>query len=234
MVASDKEEPVTVTIDVSGENIHITPPSPISVGVAPKGIVHAGSAKRERAGKWSYHYTWKYSHGLPNQKHDNSYVYRLPFQSSKSFKLIQGYHGTFSHNIMGGYALDFEMPEGTAVVAAREGKVLEILDNIITKKAFLDENDQGNFVLILHNDGTLGYYIHLKPHGIIVRAGQTVTRGQMIAESGDTGYSVRPHLHFEVYTRENAKSRVTIPIQIKTSNGLQKEFQVNTLFTAVD
>jgi len=41
-------------------------------------------------------------------------------------------------------------------------------------------------------------YLHLKPNSALVREGDLVRRGQPLALSGDTGYSTRPHLHFQV------------------------------------
>jgi murein DD-endopeptidase MepM/ murein hydrolase activator NlpD len=57
-----------------------------------------------------------------------------------------------------------------------------------------------NFVLVLHDDGTLGEYMHLAPSGVVVQPGQRVKRGDEIALSGNTGFSTTPHLHFQVMT----------------------------------
>ena len=51
---------------------------------------------------------------------------------------------------------------------------------------------------ILHEDGSMALYAHLKPEGVEVRVGQQVRQGQRIALSGNTGYSTAPHLHFAV------------------------------------
>ena len=60
----------------------------------------------------------------------------------------------------------------------------------------------GNVVVILHEevDGVFATrYDHLKKNSIIVNAGDTVTKGQKIAEVGSAGASSGPHLHFEVW-----------------------------------
>lgn len=61
--------------------------------------------------------------------------------------------------------------------------------------------DGGNVVVIRHNTGKLfaTRYDHLKKNSIIVAAGQTVSRGEKIAEVGSAGNSTGPHLHFEVW-----------------------------------
>src|SRR5213079_2302490 len=57
-----------------------------------------------------------------------------------------------------------------------------------------------NFVIVLHDDGTLGEYMHLAPATVQVKPGQRVERLQELALSGNTGFSSTPHLHFQVMT----------------------------------
>ena len=49
-----------------------------------------------------------------------------------------------------------------------------------------------------HPNGMLTFYAHIKPDGINVHQGQSVSQGTIIAYVGDTGNSTGPHLHFEV------------------------------------
>jgi murein DD-endopeptidase MepM/ murein hydrolase activator NlpD len=62
------------------------------------------------------------------------------------------------------------------------------------------ETDAGraNIIRILHNDGTMALYAHLKPEGVLVRVGQRVRKADVIGLSGNTGFSAGPHLHFVV------------------------------------
>jgi murein DD-endopeptidase MepM/ murein hydrolase activator NlpD len=88
------------------------------------------------------------------------------------------------------------------VLAARPGMVVAAnaaAQGAGTTPEFLDYR-RTNFVLILHDDGTLGEYQHLSPSGIEVAPGHHVARGQPIALSGNTGFSSTPHLHFQVMT----------------------------------
>lgn len=56
----------------------------------------------------------------------------------------------------------------------------------------------GNYVMIEHNDGKITLYAHLDTNTILVKAGDTVKQGQVIAKMGSSGRSTGPHLHFEV------------------------------------
>ncbi|MEJ7603992.1 MAG: M23 family metallopeptidase, partial [Kofleriaceae bacterium] len=97
---------------------------------------------------------------------------------------------------------DFDCPVATPVLATRPGLV--VASNTSAQGAgttpdYLDYK-RTNFVLVLHDDGTLGEYLHLAPSSVEVVAGQRVERGQPLARSGYTGYSSVPHLHFGIIT----------------------------------
>lgn len=124
-------------------------------------------------------------------------VYRLPFEGAP-VRIDQGYGGAFSHrDPPNRYALDFALPEGTPVLAAREGTVLQV-EGAFGQAAVAGERTAGpaNLVRVLHRDGTMAVYAHLSPTGISVRPGQWVKAGQRLALSGQTGLSTAPHLHF--------------------------------------
>lgn len=65
---------------------------------------------------------------------------------------------------------------------------------------------------ILHDDGTIAVYGHLHWDSIRVRIGAHVVRGQYIADSGNTGITSGPHLHFAVVRNEGG-TPVSVPIQ---------------------
>jgi murein DD-endopeptidase MepM/ murein hydrolase activator NlpD len=78
---------------------------------------------------------------------------------------------------------------GSAIFAACSGRVVYAGYN----------GGYGNFVKIDHGDGTGSGYGHIMPGGILVRYGQYVRAGQLIAREGNTGNSFGCHLHFETY-----------------------------------
>lgn len=63
-----------------------------------------------------------------------------------------------------------------------------------------------NYIVIFHSDGTFAEYRHIKMNGSMVKVGDRVEIGQLIAESGNVGYSKRPHLHFAVYLQKLKKT----------------------------
>jgi murein DD-endopeptidase MepM/ murein hydrolase activator NlpD len=78
---------------------------------------------------------------------------------------------------------------------------------------------RANYVRILHNDGTMALYAHLKTDGVLVRAGQPVRKGDTIGLSGNTGFSAGPHLHFVVQVNRGM-SLESIPFRMFGPHGL--------------
>lgn len=87
--------------------------------------------------------------------------------------------------------IDVAAPIGTPILAAAAGSVIA---------AEWHDGGYGNLVKIQHPDGSVTLYAHNQK--ILVREGQAVEQGELIAEMGSTGYSTGPHLHFEVHLPE--------------------------------
>ena len=65
---------------------------------------------------------------------------------------------------------------------------------------------------VLHDDGTMALYVHLNWNTIRVVPGQRVRRGEYLADSGNTGFSTGPHLHFVVQRNEGG-ALVAVPLE---------------------
>lgn len=137
-------------------------------------------------------------------------AYRYPFPwVGGPFRISQGPNGTFSHTgAKGRYAIDIAMPEGTPIVAARGGVVVKVENN----QGAGGPEPSGNFVRVLHEDGTMGVYLHLMQGSIVVSEGTRVAVGTPLGRSGNTGHSTGPHLHF-VVQRNGGSGLESIPYQ---------------------
>ena len=79
---------------------------------------------------------------------------------------------------------------GKPIVASNRGKVVLVVNNFVTGKGY------GRYLIVDHGGGMSTLYAHTSK--IVVAVGDTVSRGQKIAEIGTTGWSTGPHLHFEI------------------------------------
>ncbi|WP_185289774.1 M23 family metallopeptidase [Chryseobacterium lactis] len=156
--------------------------------------------------------------------YDTAYQYDLPFQRGKSFNVYQGYNGTFSHQNEN--SLDFVMPEGTEITAAREGKVIEAVQNNDKGCPTINCANLANYISILHADGTIAQYFHLKQNGVKIKVGDEVKKGDLIGLSGNTGWTNGPHLHFQCFLPDPAspKQKNTIKTLFRTGDGSKSEY----------
>lgn len=164
-------------------------------------------------------FEYQYIHGDPRARHTPDGPYRLPFAPASRYRVSQAFPDTFTHvDRANTYAVDFEMPVGTNVFAARGGVVLDVADDFY--EAGIDERltSRANLVRILHDDGTIALYAHLNWNSIRVAPGQAVARGEYIADSGNTGFSTGPHLHF-VVQRNIGGELGSVPIEFATVGG---------------
>lgn len=132
---------------------------------------------------------------LPLTPAQRAAEYRLPYPIGDSARLIQGNNGPWGHQGHAAYAFDFVMPVGRPVTAARAGRVVAVEGRFYdgTRKP-----GEENFVVIQHSDSTFGRYYHLTHDGPRVQVGSLVAVGDTIGNSGNTGASAGPHLHFDV------------------------------------
>jgi murein DD-endopeptidase MepM/ murein hydrolase activator NlpD len=157
--------------------------------------------------------------GRIDPDHDDDYLYRLPYADGVSFPVIQSYGAKLSHRGVEQYTVDFGMPVGTPVHAAREGVVV-LLEDSHAGNCWREECGRlANFVVVLHSDGTTGEYFHLERGSVTVRLGEQVRRGQPLALSGNTGYSTAPHLHFGVYSALADGHTQSVAVRFRTRVG---------------
>ena len=165
-----------------------------------------------------YRYAWL--PGDPRLLPESGVTYRAPFPVGTSYPVTQTYPDSATHTTRDSmYAVDFAMPVGTDIVAARAGIVFDVASTNFKGGPDLDEYaDLANLVRVLHDDGTFAVYAHLNWNTIRVRPGDRVQAGEYIADSGDTGWSSGPHLHFAV--QRNMGMRVdSLPVAFRGPDG---------------
>jgi len=146
--------------------------------------------------------------------------YLLPWPAGITRRCVQGNRAVVSHRGFDEFAYDFAMPVGSDVCAARKGIVIRVLDSYDGNGASRSNNEIG----IQHNDGTVGWYLHLKRGGASVRIGDRVQRGQRIAASGNVGRSMMPHLHFHVTTKDGDYLRTSFA-DVRADRGIPRMFK---------
>ena len=176
-------------------------------------------AREAGAAKGQLHYDWTVALGSPDAVHKPPRPYRAPFALGATFTVSQAYPARMSHVTPDSeYAVDIALPDGTPVYAARAGTVINVRHDSFRGAALPQMLDQANVIEILHDDGTIAVYAHLQWDAIRVRIGQHVQTGEYIANSGNTGFTTGPHLHFAVW-RNAGTADVSVPIEFAGSGG---------------
>lgn len=164
-------------------------------------------------------FTWSAALGSPYATHKPAMPYRAPFDIGSTYLVSQAYPSQVTHAAADSrYAVDFALPDGTPVYAAREGVVINARHDFFHGAVDPVMLDQANIIEILHDDGSIALYAHLHWDSIRVRIGQKVARGEYIANSGNTGFSSGPHLHFAVVVN-GGNEDVSVPVEFTGATG---------------
>lgn len=210
---------VTATFELTLLNLKCSAALPYTATFPGNQTIEAFSVSAvDKGAAWSYKYTDSYTIGSATAQHDDAYVYSLPYATGESFRVSQGYHGVFSHTGPDEYAIDWKMPIGTPVHAARGGVVIQSKDDSDMGGPNRKFENKANCILIRHSDGTVGIYAHLQKGSSRVKVGDQVNTGDWIASSGNTGFTSGPHLHFSVFKTRSGKERESLPVRFQTAN----------------
>jgi urea transporter len=140
----------------------------------------------------------------------------LPFMGK--WTVYQAFEGEWTHKGSWKYAYDFLIEEngktfkgdgsdagdyycfGKPVVSPVDGTVVDIFDELEDNKIGEADkiNNWGNYIVIY---SPAGYYVeisHLKKGSVKVKKNDTVSKGRLLAECGNSGYSPEPHLHIQL------------------------------------
>lgn len=207
--------PVTLRLTATTQNMKCSHRLPYLIVLAPgekSENIHFTIKDRGRA--WEYQFKYLYQFG-DYRVRSPRVAFPLPFRGSA--ECIQAFQGDFSHQGSQGYALDFDLPEGTPILASRDGLVVRLEEGFNRAGTTKDFLKKGNYVWLAHKDGTLSRYYHLRRNGVPVELGDKVKAGQVVGYSGNTGFSAGPHLHFDVSVpgRDAKLMTHTIPFKVR-------------------
>ena len=221
-IRNDFFGPIEVEVVFSEQdNVQANPALPRKFVVQPgvsKPLFGLGAIDEYRG--WRYALSYRYSLGEPTARHNTQALYYPPFASYRKFQVSQAFNGKFSHtDLQNKYAVDLSMPEGSEVHAARAGIVMNLENDYFKggtdKQAY---KARANSIRVLHDDGSMAVYAHLQVDRAQVYAGMRVEAGQLIAYSGNTGFSSGPHLHFAVQVNQGM-NLVSVPFGFSNNQG---------------
>ena len=224
--------PTEVAVQLFEPRNVTVPPEPILRTIAParRETVLLKLAALDADKPMSVGYQYLAVLGDPKSEHAVTEPYRAPFALARAFRVTQAAPVQITHrDASSTQAVDIEMPIGTQVYAARSGTVIEVASRFF--EGGVDRVRDANVVRVLHPDGTMGVYAHLNWDSIRVKPGQVVRRGEYIADSGNTGFSSGPHLHFAVQRNVGLKLH-SVPVQFTGPGGTVVTPQAGTMLTA--
>ncbi len=216
-----RDFPITYTLRVNARNYTVSGPSTVT-----RTLDARESQKimfldaRDGGSKGFFRYSLRWTVGSKDAKHDDTHLYALPYAADRAYRVLQGYGARFSHRGREEFAIDFNMPVGTPVHAARSGVVARVEES--NSKGCWEDNcgQYANYIVVLHSDGTTGEYYHLDKDGALIEVGEHVVRGQRIGLSGNTGHTTMPHLHFAVYRAIDWGRTQSIAVRFRSANGI--------------
>lgn len=166
-----------------------------------------------------------YSIGNPGSK-INLKEFTYPFPKNKKYKILQGNNGSFSHQSnYSRYAVDFYLRIGDTICAAADGYVVGIIQDYEYGENDRKWRDYANYITLYHPTmNVFTQYVHLNHKGSFVELNDSVSAGDPIAISGNTGFTSGEHLHFSVLFSDTSEVRST-PFSFKdniSSKSLKK------------
>lgn len=184
------------------ENVTTEPRFPIYLVIpARTNLTVARITQADRTKAWRYQYQSQRSFGSFEARPDPAAMYRVPWMDGRTYVIGQAPGGKITTHLQpySKEAIDVTMPEGTPIVAARGGVVFSAIAEHDNKGALQESmRNKANLVRVMHDDGTIGNYVHLMPAGVAVQAGEAVKAGKLLGYAGSTGFSAGPHLHFAI------------------------------------
>ena len=219
--------PISVKVSISeAQGIATDRPFPAFAVVPPGGgTLYLGRIRAAVQGQgYSFRTQNSWVMGDYNAEQSRNAQYSLPYQDGQAFYIGQAPGGPITTHLTpdSQYAVDIGMPQGTPILAARDGVVIYTEADQYYGAQNPDMMGKANVVEILHQDGTIAMYAHMEHGGVYVYPGQRVAAGTPIGLAGSTGYSSGPHLHFAIQkvirSGDALLQTVSVPFHFFTGN----------------
>jgi murein DD-endopeptidase MepM/ murein hydrolase activator NlpD len=206
--------PVTITVELTTQdNLRANKPMPATIVIPPKKekmpLVQLMQADRNKG--WRYAHTFSWTAGAAGAKHDDKTVYTLPFEPGHSYRC------TFAYDESN--ATVFALPEGEKICAARDGKVVRVVEHHTDGGEGGGAKENVNHVYVLHKDQTIGRYASFKTDGVDVSVGKQVKAGDVLGTAGASGAAKNAYVRFEIISATDGKTRTTFPARFATAEG---------------
>jgi hypothetical protein len=124
---------------------------------------------------------------------------------------------------------------GKDIIATADGVVVKVCDKyknsrVDGKKGYCDAADlRGNHIIIQHENNEYSVIAHLAPGSVIVKIGDKVKQGDIIAKCGNSGNTSEPHVYFQIQKDKNFFLSASLPIGFKN---IEASLKIN--YEAVD
>lgn len=96
-----------------------------------------------------------------------------------------------------------------------EKRISSLTEDLIKKGVKFENAYIGNYIIIDHQNGEFSAYVHLSENSIMVKPGDKVEQGQVIAKVGNTANSTEPHLHFQLMDGKDYAAANGLPVMFK-------------------
>ena len=137
-----------MVINITGENVSNTEaPIKTFIPAGAKNFEIGATERVDQSSAFSYNYKYNFTWGNNKAKHDDSVRYQIPHKSD--LKVLQGFHGTFSHKGQLAYSIDWASPINTPVHASRDGLVHKVKSDSNEGGGNSSFKDKANMVSIV-------------------------------------------------------------------------------------
>lgn len=99
------------------------------------------------------------------------------------------------NEVINDYHDGIDITSGNEIVAVENGVVEKAENNV---QGYNEKQASGNYVLLRHDNNIKTIYAHMKKDSVIPKAGDVVSKGDVLGQMGNTGYVTGKHLHFAV------------------------------------